>query len=231
MLMTLVTSYGYLLHNFYPPENRRANVFYDRTTEWKTGGNGKSIVAKYFHHIKAWHFVDMRKEKTGDNRFLMSGFTPDREIVVLSDTTKDFELETLYNQITDGSTVEDKAPKLVITTNYKISKRHRSHRRRILFAPISTYYGEQEDLTGKTPADFHGGRLCDKKVWDSSEWSAFYTTCVYCLDQYLKNGLVKFEDNVMAERQLLKVCYGDQMLQDELTKFIQGGRLLWSRRY
>ena len=71
---------------------------------------------------------------------------------------------------------EDKAPKLVITTNYTISTTHRSDRRRIWFAPISTYYGEQEDLTGKTPADFHGGRLCDKKVWDSSEWSAFYTT-------------------------------------------------------
>ena len=38
----------------------------------------------------------------------MSGFTPDKEIEVLSDTTKDFEWETLYNQITDGFTVEDK---------------------------------------------------------------------------------------------------------------------------
>ena len=28
----------------------------------------------------------MKKEKSGDNRFLMSGFTPDKEIVVLSDT-------------------------------------------------------------------------------------------------------------------------------------------------
>ena len=26
----------------------------------------------------------------------------------------------------------------------------------------------------------------------------------------------------MAERQWLKVCYGDQMLLDELTKFIKG---------
>ena len=133
------------------------------------------------------------------NRFLMSGFTPDKQIVVLSDTTKDLELETLYNQITDGFTVEDKAvdklvidedkaPKLVITTNYTISTSHRSDRRRICFVPISAYYGEQEDLTGKPHADFHGGRLCDTKVWDSSEWSAFYSTCVYCLDQYLKNG-------------------------------------------
>jgi len=34
----------------------------------------------------------MKKEKTVDNRFLISGFTPDKEIVVLSCTTKDFEL-------------------------------------------------------------------------------------------------------------------------------------------
>ena len=174
MLQTLVSSYGYLLHNFYPPENRRAIVFYDRTTEWKAGGNGKSIIAKSFQHIKPWHFVDMKKEKTGENRFLMSGFTPDKEIVVLSDTTKDFELETLYNQITDGFTVEDKgvdklvidedkAPKLVITTNYTISATHRSDRRRLWFAPLSTLFGEQQELTGKTPADFHGGRLRDKR--------------------------------------------------------------------
>jgi len=233
MLKTLTTSYGYLLHNFYPPENRRAIVFYDRTTEWKAGGNGKSLIAKSFQHIKPVHFVNMKQEEKGNNRFLMSGFTPDREIVVLSDTTKDFELESLYNHITDGFTVEDKgvaklvipeekAPKLVITTNYTISTTHRSDRRRIWFAPVSTYYGEQEDLTGKTPADFHGGRLLDKKVWDQDQWSAFYSTCVHCLDEYLKNGLVKFEDNVMAERQLLKVCYGDQLLLDEMTKFIQG---------
>ena len=93
MLQTLVTSYGYLLHNFYPPENRRAIVFYDRTTEWKAGGNGKSLLAKSFRHIKPWHFVDMKKEKSGDNRFLMSGFTPDKEIVVLSDTRKEFDLK------------------------------------------------------------------------------------------------------------------------------------------
>ena len=141
-------------------ENRRAIVFYDRTTEWKAGGNGKSIVAKSFQHIKPWHLVDMKKEKTGANRFLMSGFTPDEGIVVLSDTTKNLELAILYNPITNGFTVEekgvdklvideDKAPKLVITTNYTISTTHRSDRRRIWFAPISTYYGEQEDLTGK----------------------------------------------------------------------------------
>ena len=93
----------------------------------------------------------MKKEKSGDNRFLMSGFTPDKEIVVLSDTRKEFDLESIYNQITDGFTLEDKgvaklvipedrAPKTIITTNYTIDVSARSDRRRLWFVPISTFY-------------------------------------------------------------------------------------------
>jgi len=71
----------------------------------------------------------------------------------------------LLCQITDGFTLEDKgvaklvipedrAPKTIITTNYTIDASARSDRRRLWFVPISTYYGEQQELTGKTPADF-----------------------------------------------------------------------------
>ena len=123
------------------------------------------MLDKSFSHINPWHFVYLKKEKSGDNRFLMSGFTPDNEIVVLSDTRKEFDLESIYNQITDGFTLEDKgvaklvipeerAPKTIITTNYTIDASARSDRRRLWFVPISTYYGEQQELTGKTPADF-----------------------------------------------------------------------------
>ena len=87
--------------------------------------------------------------------------------------------------------------------------------------PTGTYYRVQEELTGRTPAGFREGRLLDKHIWDEKEWGAFYTTCVYCLDQYLKHGLQKFDDNVLQERQLLKVVYGDQTLLEELTLFIE----------
>ena len=43
-----------------------------------------------------------KKKKSRDNRFLMSGFIPDKEIVVLSDTRKEFDLESIYKQITYG---------------------------------------------------------------------------------------------------------------------------------
>ena len=91
----------------------------------------------------------MRQAKSGIDGFLMFSFTPDKEIVLLSDTTKDFDLESLYDHVTYGLTVEVKGfAKLVNTTNYTISSTHRSDRRRICFAPISTFYGEQEDISG-----------------------------------------------------------------------------------
>ena len=76
-------------------------------------------------------------------------------------------------------------------------------------------------MTGKTPADFHGGRLLDKHIWDEKEWDTFDTTYVYCLDQYIKHGQQKFDDNVLQERQLHKVVYGDQSLLEEMTSFIE----------
>ena len=135
----------------------------------------------------------MKKEKSGDNRFLMSGFTPDKEIVVLSDTRKEFDLESIYNQITDGFTLEDKgvaklvipedrAPKTIITTNYTIDASARSDRRRLWFVPISTYYRKQEERTSETPACFHGGRLLDNHLYTEKERGTFFKNFVYCFE-------------------------------------------------
>ena len=234
LLQTLVTAYGYLLHNFYPPDLRRAIVFYDRTHLIREGGNGKSIIAKSFNHIKPVHFID-GKRMDGDNlRFMLSGYTPDKKIVVTSDTRQDFKLEDHYNLITDGFTVEkkgkdtvviseDAAPKLIITTNYTINATERSDRRRLFFAPISTYYGTLDDQTGRSPADEHGGKwLLRKDSWGPEDFTAFYATCVHCIHEYLKEGLIPFKDNVLAERQLLGTTSGDDLLLRELTAFING---------
>ena len=72
-----------------------------------------------------------------------------------------------------------------------------------------------------SPAEFHEGSLLDIYSWDEKEWGGFYTTCVYCLGQYLKHGLKKFDHLVLQERQLLNVVYRDQMLLNKLTRFIE----------
>lgn len=231
MLETLTTAYGYLLHNFYPPDQRKVVILYDRTEEWKAGGNGKSILAKSFGKVKPTHFVDMKQEKSGDNRFLLSGYTPDKRIVVLSDTSKEYKLENHYNLITDGFTVEDKnekkyvlseqhSPKLILTTNYTIPDTDRSDRRRQFFVPIGTFYGTLLDQKGQTPADLHGGWLLDNNSWKEQDWGDFYATCVYCIHEYLKNGLEPFDDQILADRQLLKTTGGDELLLLEIRNYI-----------
>jgi len=231
LLQTLITAYGYVLHDFYPPDNRRAVILYDRTSEWKSGGNGKSIVAKSFNFLKPIHLVDMKHEKTGDNRFLFSGYTPDKRIVVLSDTSRDLNFERFYNLITDGFTVEDKnekkyvlseeySPKLLLTTNYTISNSDRSDRRRQFFVPIGTFYGSLYDQSGYTPADVHEGYLLDKRTWSNDDWSDFYATCIHCVHEFLTHGLVPFDDTVLSDRQLLKTVGGREDLLTDLTVFI-----------
>ena len=44
MLKTLMTSYGYLLDDLSPPGQRKAVVLYDRTSGFREGGAGKSIL-------------------------------------------------------------------------------------------------------------------------------------------------------------------------------------------
>ena len=233
MLSTLVSGYGYLIHDFYPPDQRKAVILYDRTTGFKDGGNGKSILAQSLDHLRPTHLVDMKHEKDGDNRFLFDGYTRDKRVVILSDTSKEFNFERLYNQITDGFTVEWKnghkyvmdpsvSPKLVITTNFTINSISRSDKRRQFFVPIGTYYGTLLDTENKTPADVHGGWLLDKHDFTDEDWSDFYATCAYCLQEYLEHGLVPFEDEVRQDQQLLKVCKGNDLLLKEIKALITG---------
>ena len=215
------------------PDKRRAVIFYDRTTEWKAGGNGKSLVAKSFRHLKPIHLVDMKHEKKGDSRFLFSGFTPDRRICVLSDTSRDLDFENLYVLVSDGFTIEDKgekkyvlseehSPKLVLTTNFEISNQDRSDHRRQFHVPVGTFYGTLLDRTGKTPTDVHGGLLLDRHSWTDQDWSDFYATCLHCLQEFLSHGLVPFDDSVLADRQMLKAVGGREDLLSDLTHFIEG---------
>lgn len=233
MLSTLVSAYGYLIHDFYPPDQRKAVILYDRTSGFKDGGNGKSILAKSLDFIRPSHLVDMKHEKDGNNRFLFSGYTPDKRVVILSDTSQEFNFERLYNQITDGFTVEwkngqkyvmdpDESPKLVITTNFTINSISRSDKRRQFFTPIGTYYGTLWDSEHKTPADVHGGYLLDKNSWSNEDWGDFYATCAYCLQEYLDQGLVPFDDEVRQDQQLLKVCGGNDLLLKEIKCLISG---------
>ncbi|ABM79550.1 hypothetical protein [Prochlorococcus marinus] len=112
-----------------------------------------------------------------------------------------------------------KAPKILINTNYTITAMSRLDRRRLHFAPVSQYYGVLGD-SGKSIADVHGGWLLEDN-WSKEDWIAFYVTCVQCLHQYLEKGLFRFDDEVLADRQLISAAGGNEDLLNTLKTFIK----------
>ena len=236
----IVSAYGYLLHNFYPPNNRKMVVFYDRNQiidGAAEGGNGKSLLCKSLGRIKPFHFVDGKRAGDCSGRFLWSGYKPDKRIVLFSDITKKFTIKSLYNQISDGFEVEGKrkdtyvippesSPKIVVTSNYLIDSRDPSDSRRVFQVPIGNFYGwhAKKKITGgeeKELMDFHGGKLFfDEWTKGGEDWTDFYSTSLYCVQQYLKEGLVSFGDTERLEIQRQKLTYNDPYLNAKLTSFI-----------
>ena len=82
MLTTLMTSYGYLLHDYTPPDLRKAIVLYDRTNAIREGGAGKSILCDGINQLRPYHWIDGKRLK-GEQRFVMEGYTEDKRVVLI----------------------------------------------------------------------------------------------------------------------------------------------------
>ena len=57
--------------------------------------------------------------------------------------------------------------------------------------------------------------------WSKEDWIAFYVTCIHCLYLYLERSLVAFDDEVLADRQLISAAGGNEDLLNTLKTFIK----------
>ena len=233
-LRTIISAYGYLLHDYNTISHRKAIIFHDNTINEKDGGNGKGILSKSFSRtgIKRDWSVDMKQDANSD-RFLLDGYTPDMRIVRFEDIQKGLNFERFYCWITDDFTVEgknrskfvipeDDAPKIILTTNYPIPNSSRSDKRRQFFVPIGTFYGTLLERNNITVSDYHGTNLATRKdcTWTEEEWTDFYATCAYCLREYLEHGLVECSNKILQDQQVFRICGGDDLLVKDLGQFI-----------
>ena len=236
ILNTIVSAYGYLMHDYFAVDNRKVIVLYDRTINEREGRNGKGIISRSLEHHKKTYWIDMKTYDKKKSNFLFDGYREDMRIIRFEDIPKKFDLDRIFNVITDGMEVEgknrskknvaqDRLPKCLITTNYPIPRQSNSESDRQFFVPIGTYYSQMKRNEGKTPVDIHGVYLAKKgrgrKHFTKEDWDDFYATCAYCLQQYLNKGLIPFEDSVLEQQQLSSICFGDEYLQAQISRFIQ----------
>lgn len=187
-------SIGYLLSTYKNKMNNKAIILNDEViSNNPEGGTGKGLFVQGLRQIRKVSILD---GKTFDDKksFPYQTVSPETQILVFDDVLKNFNFENKFSLVTEGMTLERKnkdaiklkvedSPKMVISTNYAIKGEGNSHDRRRHELEIAQYYGKN-----LTPYDEFGKQLFDD--WDLDEFKKFDNYMIYCLQCYLKNGLI-----------------------------------------
>jgi hypothetical protein len=157
--------------------------------------------------------VSILDGKTFDDKksFPYQTVSPETQVLVFDDVKKNFDFESKFSLVTEGMTLERKnkdaiklkvedSPKMVISTNYAIRGEGNSHDRRRHELEIAQYYGKR-----LTPYDEFQKQLFDD--WDLKEFNKFDNYMVYCLQSYLKNGLIQQNaKNIKMRKFIAETC-------------------------
>ena len=186
---------GYLISTYKNRSNNKAIILNDEViSENPEGGTGKGVFVQGISQIRKSSIID-GKLFDGKKSFPYQTVSLDTKILVFDDVVKNFNFEEKFSLVTEGLTLERKnkdavklnvheSPKLIISTNYAIRGEGNSHDRRRYELEVAQYYGK--DLT---PEDEFGRQLFDD--WDLDDYQKFDNYIVYCLQLFLKTGLVK----------------------------------------
>lgn len=186
---------GYLISTYKNRSNNKAIILNDEViSENPEGGTGKGVFVQGINQIRKTSIID-GKLFDGKKSFPYQTVSLDTKILVFDDVVKNFNFEEKFSLVTEGLTLERKnkdavklnvheSPKLIISTNYAIRGEGNSHDRRRYELEIAQYYGK--DLT---PEDEFGRQLFDD--WDLLDYQKFDNYIIYCLQLFLKTGLIK----------------------------------------
>jgi len=198
---------GRLVSTYKNRSQNRAIILNDEViSDNPEGGTGKGIFIQGVSNIRKTCIIDGKKYDFKD-KFAQQLVKIDDKILVFDDVKKGWDIESQFSLITEGITLEWKnkdavkkniheSPTLVLSTNYAIKGEGNSHDRRRHELEFSQYYGKN-----LTPADEFGRQLFDD--WDESDFQRFDNYIVYCVQLFLKNGLVKQNAKNIKMRKLI----------------------------
>jgi hypothetical protein len=215
---------GYLLSNYKDPANARAIIFLDANISddgKANGGSGKTLLGKAIGELRRVLSIDSKNNNNLD-KFKFQQVQESTRIIFYDDVWKNFNFEEFYSIVTGGMQVEkkykdaktvpeDKSPKILISSNYIVKGTGgSSDSRRMLEFQFSDYFHE-----GHTPLDEFGKRFFDD--WDEAEWTQFDGYMLYCVQKFLRNGLI-FPDNKELERRKVENATSSKFYEFMLTK-------------
>lgn len=186
---------GYLLCTYKNRSNNKAIILNDEIiTQNPEGGTGKGLFVQGISKIRKTHIID-GKTHNDKATFQNQSVSIDDKVLVFDDIPKNFNFENQFSLITEGITIRklysdpiklsvQDSPKIVLSTNYAVKGEGNSHDRRRHEVEIAQYYGKK-----LTPDEEFGRQLFDE--WNDEEFNKFDNYMVYCIQVFLKNGLIR----------------------------------------
>jgi len=207
VLKSLMTAYGYLIHSYNDPSKPVAPIFIDGDAEIGVadGRNGKSAVMNSISHWKKWSYQSGRSYKpptAGGGQFQWSNVTIDTKFVCLNDLPQWFNLEDIYDRLSDDFEVralyqnkfiipKDKKPKIGITTNYPIKLSGGSSKHRVHTTPFGSFWLDCIEHNENPSDQKHLGKMMWEDDFSQSDWNLFYNFGFKCVQLFLNEGLHK----------------------------------------
>ena len=180
-------------------------VIVEKSLEDHNGGTGKSLITKALSFMRKTCFLDF-KTWDDDQRFFFADMAKTLpKIARCEDLPKSFDLEKMFNRLTEGFKADIKGkdsvtldmntmPKFISTSNCYLKGIGNSYTRRYREYEITDYW------RGKDPEKHFGHLLYFD--WDEEEWSRFDSFMSRCVGKYLRDGLKEFRGENSAEKSL-----------------------------
>jgi hypothetical protein len=193
-IKALESTLGYLIHSYKDKQHQKAVIVNDELiSDNPNGGSGKSIMINALKHFRKVVIIDGKAFDPNKGYFIYQLVDLDTQILAFDDVKKSFNFEAIFSLITEGITVNrknkdeifipfERAPKVIITTNYVINGSGSSHARRRHEIEFHQYFNES-----RSPIDVYGRLLFDS--WNSDDWASFDCYMLSNLQNYLTDGL------------------------------------------
>jgi VirE N-terminal domain len=212
---SLISSFGYMLHNYKNPSVTKAVVAVDskkRTHGESNGRSGKSLIAKALAKMANQCLIDGKNFKF-DNEFALDRVNADTKFINFNDVTKNFDFERLFGLITEDFIYNKKkldsitipfaeSPKIYVSTNHTLKGGGESMLGRQQIIEVSNYF------TAAHQPVHEFGKLFFSD-WNQDEYCQFYTFFIDAIRFYLQNGLLQFPLENYAANKLVDTAGED----------------------
>jgi len=218
----LQTMIGYLLHSFYETKMKAVNLTDSTISDNAEGRTGKTLLGRAISYIKNVCEIS-GKDFDPTNKHKYSTAKLDTQIVFLNDLRKRFDFESLFNDISDAITVDQKnmqpftiRAKMLIAANDTFRVEGASAKDRVIEFELANHYSAEF-----SPQDEFG--VWFFRDWNEVEWLSFDNFMMECLTLYLKNGVIEADSINLDKRKQIQHTNID--LVEFLDEKIKNGEL------